>query len=263
MSRTIQRYGWKPSLPDHRDFKASLSGLSILDEVDPRGQMPRVWDQGQLGSCTANAVAACIEYDRHLDGHPWRTPSRLMIYYGERMLEGSLANGDTGAMGRDGFKFAQTYGWVREGRWPYDISQYQVRPPDDLWTAALNNRLTKSYVSVPQTIEGIKSVLSNKQTVAFGFTVYDSFESSAVLKSGVVPMPGANESTLGGHEVLAVGYFASLPNYVLVRNSWGSSFYTGQVPGAAEHGGGYFLMPWKYITDPGLAGDLRTIVRPL
>lgn len=261
MPRSIQRYGWKPSLPDYRDHKTDVAGLAILDEVDPRGQLPKIWDQGSLGSCTANAVAACIEYDRHLDGKPWRVPSRLMIYYGERMLEGSLNNGDCGAYGRDGFKFAQKYGWVREGRWPYDITKYQVNPPSDLWTAALNNRLTKTYAAVTQTEEAIKAVLSNKQTVAFGFTVYDSFEYSSTFQTGLVPMPKAGESVLGGHEVVAIGYLAEYPDHVLVRNSWGSGVYMG-VPGADLLGGGNFLMPWAYLTNSDLASDLRTIVRP-
>ena len=261
MSRTIQRYGWKPSIPDYRDFKADLATLTVLDEVDPRGDMPRVWDQGDLGSCTANAISACIDYDRYLDTGVKRTPSRLMIYYGERMLEGSLNEGDTGAYGRDGFKFAAQFGWVREARWPYDISQYRVRPPDELWEAALKNRLTKPYVSVPQNVQAIKQVLSNKQTVAFGFTVYDSFEYTTTLDVGVVPMPGIREQQLGGHEILAIGYLKSMPNHVLCRNSWGRDLYQG-VPGADVHGGGYLLFPWAYLTDPSFASDLRTIVRP-
>ena len=69
--------------------------------------MPRIFDQGQLGSCTANAVAAAIEYDWILDnagGHVRPRPSRLFIYYCERMIEGSLGQGDTVLFGRDGLQ---------------------------------------------------------------------------------------------------------------------------------------------------------------
>src|SRR6476620_3051870 len=96
--RQIKRYGWKPSLPDARDLRADVAGLTIADEVDPRGShaMPLIFDQGQLGSCTANAVSAAVAYDYRLDNPLARQgrPSRLFIYYGERMIEGSLGQGD-------------------------------------------------------------------------------------------------------------------------------------------------------------------------
>ena len=65
--REIKGYGWKPSLPDLRDHIADASELPVLDEVDPRKDLPPVFDQGQLGSCTANAVAAAVECDAKLN----------------------------------------------------------------------------------------------------------------------------------------------------------------------------------------------------
>ena len=98
----------------------------------------------------------------------------------------------------------------------------------------------------------MRAVLSNNQTIAFGFTVYESFESQEVAKTGVVPLPSRGEKTLGGHEVLLVGYLKDQPNYGLVRNSWGDGWGLG----------GYFLMPWAYLMDANLASDFRTIRRP-
>src|SRR3954469_14269589 len=109
-------YGYRRSPEDMRDKIADPSGLSILPEVDLRtGPMPRVFDQGQLGSCTSNAVGACLQFDLSLDRIALgqgkaRRQSRLDIYYGERALEGSLGEDDPGAFGRDGFKFAQQTG---------------------------------------------------------------------------------------------------------------------------------------------------------
>lgn len=232
--------------------------------------MPLMFDQGQLGSCTANATGAAYAIDRRLDHprdaahpHAWAgRPSRLFIYYGERMLEGQLGQGDTGAFGRDGFKFMQKYGTVSEQTWPYYINKYAINPPQTVWDAALSHKLTKPYVSVPQDETSIRSVLSNNQTIAFGFTVYDSFEYQTTFDSGIVPMPLRSESTLGGHEILAIGYLAAYPNHVLCRNSWGADIYQG-VPGFDVYGGGYLLFPLQYLTDPNLASDLRTIVRPI
>jgi len=246
-------YGWRRSPPDDRDKITEPPDL-IQSEVDLRqGPMPLVYDQGQLGSCTANAVAAALQFDLSLDLATLAPPrrarrrSRLDIYYGERELEGELGQGDTGAYGRDGFRFAQNTGVLLEERWPYDISTYAGPPP----AAYKRYKLTKPYAHPAQDVDQIKAILSNQQTVAFGFTVYESFESGTVESTGIVPMPRSGEAELGGHEMLLVGYLSAHPGYFLARNSWGSSFGIG----------GYVLMPEQYITDAGLASDLRTIVR--
>jgi C1A family cysteine protease len=248
--RTIRHYGWKPSLPDLRDHQADASALKVLDEVDPRADLPPIFDQGQLGSCTANAVAAAVEYDAKLNGSDPGALSRLWIYWYERKLEGSPPDQDTGAMGRDGFKVCHTIGVPLEQDWPYDISQFSVEPPASLDAEAKQHTIS-NYRAVPRNMDSMKAVLSNRQTIAFGFTVYESFESSEVASSGIVPMPTRNEKTLGGHEVLMVGYLKDEPNYALVRNSWGTGWGLQ----------GYFLMPWSYILDANLASDFRTIRR--
>ena len=249
--RSIRRYGWKPSLPDLRDHIADASGLKVLDEVDPRADLPDVFDQGQLGSCTANAVAAAVEYDAKLGGSDPGFLSRLWIYYYERKIEGAPADKDTGAFGRDGLKVCNTVGVPLEKDWPYDTAKFSDEPPASLAGEAKQHRIS-NYRSVPRNLDSMKAVLSNRQTIPFGFTVYESFESKPVADTGIVPMPTRAEKTLGGHEVLLVGYLKDQPNYALVRNSWGSGWGLK----------GYFLMPWAYILDANLASDFRTIRRP-
>jgi C1A family cysteine protease len=249
--RRIRRYGWKPSLPDLRDHIADASELPVLDEVDPRADLPEVFDQGQLGSCTANAVAAAVEYDAKLNGSDPGPLSRLWIYYYERKLEGSPADQDTGAYGRDGFKVCKNLGVPLERDWPYDIAKYSQEPPASLADEAREHRIS-NYRAVPRNLDSMKAVLSNRQTIAFGFSVYESFESQEVAQTGIVAMPSRNEKALGGHEVLLVGYLKEEPNYGLVRNSWGPNWGLK----------GYFLMPWQYLLDANLASDFRTIRRP-
>ena len=91
-----------------------------------------MFDQGQLGSCTANAVAGAVEYDAKLNGSDPGFLSRLWIYYYERRLEGSPADQDTGAQGRDGFKVCQKLGVPLEQDWPYDIAKFSDEPPASL-----------------------------------------------------------------------------------------------------------------------------------
>jgi C1A family cysteine protease len=249
--RKIHRYGWKPSLPDVRDHIADASELTVREEVDPRADLPAVFDQGQLGSCTANAVAAAVEYDAELNGADPGFLSRLWIYYYERQLEGAPATQDTGAYGRDGFKVCQKLGVPPEADWPYDISKFSDDPPASLDGEARQHRIS-NYKVVPRNLDTMRAVLSNRQTIALGFSVYQSFESHQVAQTGIVPLPTRNEKQLGGHEVLLVGYLKDQPNYGLVRNSWGPDWGMK----------GYFLMPWAYILDANLASDFRTIRRP-
>ena len=72
----------------------------------------------------------------------------------------------------------------------------------------------------------------------FGFDVYDSFESDTVAATGIVPMPGPDESCLGGHCVYCVGYDDGNLSFLCV-NSWGNGW--GQK--------GLFQMPYAYLTD--------------
>ena len=224
--RRIQRYGWKPSLPDLRDHIADAAELPVHGDVDPRGDLPPVFDQGQLGELHGQRRRGRGRVRRQAQRRGSGAPSRLWIYYYERKIEGSPADQDTGAYGRDGFKVCKTLGVPVESDWPYDVAQFSVEPPAELAEKARQHRIS-NYRSVPRNLDSMRAVLSNRQTIAFGFTVYDSFESDEVAKTGIVPMPSRDDRVLGGHEVLLVGYLKEQVNYGLVRNSWGDGWGIG------------------------------------
>lgn len=251
-ARSIPRYGWHPSLPGLQAPPADTSGLKVLPEVDPRKEMPAVFNQGQLGSCTANATAACFQYDGMLDDKDPGKLARLFIYYGERKLEGTLGQGDTGAMGHDAFKVAESTGVPPETDWPYVISTFEGPPPSAAVKDEDHYKLTKP-VKAPKSQLQIKQALSNKQTVAIGFTVYESFEDQSWWSSGEMPVPKRGEQIMGGHEVVICGYLKEYSDYALARNSWGTEF-------ALE---GYWLFPWSLLLDKTMCSDFRTIVRSM
>ena len=249
MPRKIKRYGWVRDLPDHRDhlYSVPFEVLKALPtQVDLRGQCPPVYDQGQLGSCTANAIAAAIEFERMRQKLQDFMPSRLFIYYNERVMEGTV-DSDSGAQIRDGIKSVATIGDCPEAEWPYDISKFADKPPTSCYNDAAKVKAV-SYSSVLQSLNQLKGCLAAGFPFVFGFTVYDSFESQAVAESGVVPMPGPNEQVLGGHAVIAVGYDDSQQRF-MVRNSWNTTWGLQ----------GYFTMPYSYLTDANLADDFWTI----
>jgi C1A family cysteine protease len=245
----IQRYGWIPDLPDPRDFTYSVIGpmaAKLPDLVDLRKQCPPVYDQGQLGSCTANAIGAALEFDRIKQKLKVFTPSRLFIYYNERVIEHTVKS-DSGAQLRDGIKSVAKQGDCPETEWPYNINKFAVAPPKNCYTDALKYKAVQ-YMSVTQNLTNMQGCLAEGYPFVFGFTVYESFESPAVAKNGMMPMPKSGEKVLGGHAVLAVGYDNSKRVFI-VRNSWSDGWGDG----------GYFYMPYAYLLDDNLADDLWTI----
>ncbi len=252
MSRQIKRYGWIPDLPDQRDhlFAAPPAVLQAMPpSVDFRPQCPPVYDQGQLGSCTANAIAAALEFDQIKQGlSPVFVPSRLFIYYNERTIEGSV-DSDSGAMLRDGIKSVATQGACPEDLWPYDIDQFRVQPPDACYQVAAQHEAVL-YQGVAQDLNQMKGCLAAGNPFVFGFTVYQSFETDQVARTGHAPLPDPREQVLGGHAVLAVGY-DDANTWFLARNSWGTAW------GMA----GYFTIPYSYLLQSSLAADFWTIQR--
>jgi C1A family cysteine protease len=242
----VRGYGWRPQLPDARDkvYTARLKDLPPA-EFDLRASMPPVYDQGQLGSCTGNALAAAMEYERDRQGLIDFVPSRLFIYYNERALEGTVSS-DSGAAIRDGIKVVNTDGVCPETMWPYDIGMFAVRPPKRCYITAGSDKAVQ-YLAI-QTLGDLKDAVASQLSVVFGFTVYQSFESPAVAKTGVMPMPLRGEATVGGHAAVAVGY-SDPKQQLIVRNSWGPSWGDG----------GYFYMPYEYVTGSKSSADSSPI----
>ncbi|HVM32898.1 MAG TPA: C1 family peptidase [bacterium] len=248
--RKTKGYGWTPDLPDHRDllYAAPAPHLRALpSKADLRPHCPPVYDQGQLGSCTANAIAAAVEFDQMKQSLPSVfVPSRLFIYYNERVLEGTVSQ-DSGAQIRDGIKSVAKLGVCPEAEWPYRIAKFAVKPAANCYKDAVQYRAL-SYQKVARDLGQMKGCLASGYPFVFGFTVYESFESAAVAKSGRVPLPSAGEQVLGGHAVVAVGY-DDAQQVFFVRNSWGPAWGLK----------GYFLMPYAYLLHAGLSSDYWTV----
>jgi C1A family cysteine protease len=249
-ARKIAQYGWIPDQPDQRDYvyAAPPQFLAALPHfIDLRAQCPAVYNQGALGSCTANAIAAAIEFDRKRQILSDFVPSRLFIYYNERVIEGTVES-DSGAQLRDGIKSVASDGVCPEPEWPYAIEKFRYKPSAKAYKDAKLDRAV-SYQSLIQDLNQMKGCLASGYPFIFGFTVYPSFESEAVAHTGLAPMPGWGERPIGGHAVMAVGYDDANQRF-LVRNSWGPAWGMQ----------GYFTLPYAYLIQPGLlAQDFWTI----
>src|SRR5450759_5874805 len=149
--RKIARYGWIPDQPDQRDhlYSAPAQFLAALpSKADLRRRCPAVYNQGQIGSCTANAIAGAIEFDRLKQKISDFVPSRLFIYYNERVIEGTVRS-DSGAMIRDGIKSVASLGVCPEPEWPYRIAKFANKPPARAYNDAKLDRAV-SYPTLMQ-----------------------------------------------------------------------------------------------------------------
>lgn len=264
------KFGWIPDLPDHRDHAATSYPILTLDEagkllsaprlsikVDLRAGFSPVEDQGKLGSCTAQAGVALVEYMERRFGGSHIEASRLFLYKNTRKLAG--LQGDSGAYLRDTIKALRLFGVSQEQYWPYDISKFDVEP-DAFNYALANNYKTLKYFRVdmpgmtPEAmLKEIKTKISKGIPLMFGSTVYGGIMSAKTD----IPFPKGNEQAIGGHAMVICGYDDNLtginssrPGSFLIRNSWGTSWGMG----------GYAYFPYEYLF-AGLMCDIWGITK--
>ena len=255
----LGKYRWLPDPPDSRDHIYQLNtSLTLAPVVDLRQYCSPIEDQGNIGSCTGNAIAGQIELlDRKVGKN--LDVSRLFIYYEERVLEGSVRY-DAGAYIRDGIKVCYTKGAPLESLWPYATNKFATKPPTAAYTDALKRKVT-GYQRCTN-FDAVKNALAAGNPVVIGFSVYDSFEGAwgdiphGQAGSGIMPFPNTStETLLGGHAVCIVGYDDTMPvagkanGRFIVRNSWGTSW------GDA----GYFYMPYDVIKTTSMSSDFWLI----
>ena len=260
-TRKISPYGWLPDLPDSRDRiynleESILSAPQLPPKFSLRGEMPSVYNQEQLGSCTANAIAGILEHQEMRESEAAVTPSRLFIYYEERAIEGTVGQ-DSGAQIRDGIKVVATEGAPPEEEdWPYVITKFAERPLQKAYDDAKLDKAIQYQRIVPASQGApIRTAVKAHHAVVFGFSVPASFESAAWNPAAQpLALPGPTEEIIGGHAVAIVGWDFSKTTFPVdvleVRNSWGSAW----------GGQGYFWMDAAWFA-PGssLTGDFWVI----
>lgn len=270
--------GWIPDYPDLRDYTEKTEDVRAILEagrakkgraasasIDLRQWCSPVEDQGQLGSCTANAAVGVIEYyerksfGKHING------SRLFLYKVTRNL--MKLKGDTGAYLRTTMGAMVLFGVPPELYWPYsdDQKKFDREPPAFCYAFAQNYQTIKYFRHDPpgakaeEVLERAKRYLASGHPAMFGFTVYNSIEQAE--NTGKIPFPSPKEKIEGGHAVVAVGYDDKMKitnrygkvettGALLIRNSWGKSW--------GENGYGW--LPYDYVLR-GLAEDFWSVLK--
>ncbi|MDX2212993.1 MAG: C1 family peptidase [Oculatellaceae cyanobacterium bins.114] len=275
--------GWLRDYPDFRDYTPEhdkiqpllekvgvaptpkLAKKDLPSSVDLRAWFPPIEDQGNIGSCTANAGVALVEYfekracGKHIDA------SRLFLYKVTRKLLNF--EGDTGAFLRTTIGAMALFGVPPEQYWAYtdDPQKYDEEPPAFCYAFAQNYQALHYFRLDPpgypkdKLVIRIKDLLSCNIPSMFGFSVYSSMWDAV---DGKIPFPSTHEKLEGGHAIVAVGYDDKMtitnPNpggpttkgAFLIRNSWGESWGDR----------GYGWLPYEYVAQ-GLADDWWSLLK--
>ena len=191
----------------------TFSLKSGVASVDLRANMPPIWDQGDLGSCVAFALCASFQYcDPSFDG------SQLFLYYNSRYLD--YLSGDNSVSIDDGTTLSQgiraltQYGLCGNSNWPYDVSRFAIKPPQNCYDEGLNHQII-SATNVQQTLDQMQACLQAGYPFVIGILVFSSFFND---NTGVIPYPNTyRENILGGHAICVCGYDDASQRF-LVRN---------------------------------------------
>ena len=250
--------GWNPQRPDQRDreFLPTVGRLDVAQtEFALNVDKIPVLDQGQQGSCTGHGGAGVVMYDQQAQGEKVVVPARAMIYYDARIPEGTTDQ-DSGAQVRDAVGGVAKYGVVPDSEFPYSDQVYDKAPSKQEYADATKQEaLVYEAVSYPN----VNKAIASGFPVVFGFTVYESFESAEVAKTGVVPIPAPGEQVLGGHCTWIWGFNSAHtksgnskipPRTKACRNSWSK--------GWGDNGD--FYLPQAYF-DSGSCSDFWIIRR--
>ena len=127
---------------------------------------------------------------------------------------------------------------------PYKFPLYPAPPVAAKQTAPVQITFGGTPVSRTATLNVMINALATRHPIVIGISVYQSFESAAALSTGNVPMPGANESLLGGHAICLTGYNMTTRRFSF-PNSWGTSYGNK----------GMFSIPFDYVSNWNYAFD--------
>lgn len=224
----------------------ALPKTHILPQVLP------VFDQLDIGSCTANMGCYLMAWLEHQQAQQEVTFSRLFLYAATRQIEGTPIAEDSGAEIRSVMKALAKSGTCLEKSWSYD-HPFSTEPGEAAKSEALDHQALFYYRC--GTLRALCASLVQGFPVGFGFSVPENMMSDEAAHTGAVLYPETGERFEGGHAVTAWGYdddkvVGREQGAVLCLNSWSQDWGLG----------GYFWLPYRFFTEK-LALDLWTLRR--
>jgi C1A family cysteine protease len=217
-----------------------------------------ILNQGNLGSCVANAFSSSVQY---LVGV---LPSRLYLYFNGRLGTGYSNKDDSGLDLSDALAIFTSYALPPETLWNYVPNNFSRLPPNSTYTCPPISSKKIKYTAILQTDANIMNSIYLRQPVIFGIFVFTSFLTQNVAKTGIIPLPNIQrEAYQGGHCIFVIGWTKyKNVDYYIMQNSWGPGWgNTGSTTFTPNNGtnGGYAYIPKSYVLNPRLAFEFFSL----
>lgn len=228
---TTRKNSWNPDIHDQRDKYINLPTVSMFNDViDLRSDgMPEIYDlnmyEFDINVCSAICSVYIYELNRQFNKKDF-TPSLLFQYFNENVIN------TNGSSIRDGLKVLNKIGMCDDDKY----LNVHIEPSIDIYTSAKNNK-SVSFKKIRQYLPGIKSALSLRYPIIFGFSIYKSFEDpEGVSKTGIFTIPNESERLIGGLCGVICGYNEVKQEFLIrtcLGEDWGDK--------------GYFWAPYQFI----------------
>lgn len=244
-----RRFGW---LGDSGQKRVTMMAPGAWDIEEPAAKsdlsdgLPSVMNQGNLGSCVAQATVCAWSYARRKQGEDHLPISRLLVYYEARKAIGTTS-WDSGSQIVDAVNWLQRWGSCKETLWPYDIRKFAQKAPNAAYAEAKNHRVIQARKIANTDGQSIRLALTNGYPVVVGSLVYSGIN-RITRRDYVLTMPRKGERPIGGHAYLLVGHDDQKRLY-RARNSWGKWGNNGD-----------FLVPYDYIHSGRITEDCWTVL---
>lgn len=238
-------YNLKQDKPDSRDKILKYVGfknIKLPSSIDTRPDNPPIQNQQDIGSCAANSGAGEMSYMVYKATGKFVDFSRMALYNLARMNDGNFQE-DAGTYLRTIIKILAKYGIPPESAFQYTKDNLFIEPSQEVLALAEKYQALSYYRILNGNVLLVKQALASGYDVIFGATLYESFESEATAKTGIIAMPDEKQETIvGGHATRIVGYDDS-KQWFIDANSWGTEWGDK----------GYCYMPYdffrKYASD--------------
>lgn len=206
-----------------------VHGYNLPPTVDLRKWMTEIEDQGEMGSCVANAIAGALEYMYRRWANKVLDVSRLFIDFNARLanidwsekrhllINPADPNASFDTNRKAALRGVQQYGFCVESLWPYDESLFMKPPSKRVYDEAASRSIVP--LKVPINVDSVRTCLAHQIPVLVGIILSTD---EADHNHGWIQVPAVPPDD-GFHACLVVGYDDRTQHFI-VRNSWGSDW---------------------------------------